>query len=43
MQVYSMVQMRVSEETKSRLDKLKLVSMETYDNVIVRLLDKVSK
>jgi len=38
-----MVQMRVSEETKSRLDKLKLVSMETYDNVIVRLLDKVSK
>jgi len=34
---------RIKDETKEKLDRLKLVSMETYDNVIVRLLDKVSK
>jgi len=31
---------RVSETTKSQLDKMKLVECETYDSVITRLFER---
>jgi len=33
----------VSDTTKKQLDNLKLVNMETYDSIIVRLIEQVSK
>ena len=33
----------VSDTTKKQLDKLKLVNMETYDSIIIRLIEQVSK
>jgi len=34
---------KLSEEIKKKLDKIKLVPSETYEHVIIRLLGEVSK
>ena len=34
---------KISEETKKKLDRNKIIPMETYENVVIRLLKKAKK